>query len=264
MDHLIHTLVHDVVPFFKAKHSRQEWGFEGLDLEMKRRREIEVAATEIHLDSIADFEDDDEPGQFTVQSQKDPSHVYFMDIDAYTCDCESYPLISYCKHLAAVQLHIYEDVDIKPLDSLFTNVSSTPSCTTSGHEMKVMPAAITASLPPNLDLTILTNIPEKLQRLAVRTQLSPPQHLTDTLQKLDGLLDQALVECAQPQVLPRHKKVPSNQHSWPETAKVMGAAVKTKRKSVHTDPYSGKERSGKRAKSDARAPLVVQSKARYV
>ena len=75
--------------------------------------------------------------------------------------------------------------------------------------MKVMPAAITASLPPNLDLTILTNIPEKLQRLAVRTQLSPHQHLTDTLQKLDGLLDQALVECAQPQVLPRHKKVPS-------------------------------------------------------
>ena len=31
-----------------------------------------------------------------------------------------------------------------------------------------------------------------------------------------------------------------------------------------TDLYSGKERSGKQAKSDARAPLVVQSKARYV
>lgn len=265
MDHLIHTLVHDVVPFYKAKHSRQEWGFEGLDLEMKRRKEIEVAAAKIPFDAITDFEDDDEPGQFTVQSQKKPNHVYFIDVDAYTCDCESYPLISYCKHLAAVQLHIYENIEIKPMGSLFTNKNSILTrITTSGHETKAAPTVITTPLPPNPDLPILATIPEKLQRLAVRTQLSPPQDLTDTLRQLDGLLDRALVECAQPQVLPRHKKVPSNQHSWPETAKVMGAAVKTKRKSVHTDPYSGKEKSGKRAKSDARAPLVVQGKARYV
>jgi hypothetical protein len=67
------------------------------------------------------------------------------------------------------------------------------------------------------------------------------------------------------QVLPKHKRVPSNQHSsWPQTVKVMGAAVKLKHKSTHMEPYGGGEKSGKKAKVDARAPLVVRGINRYV
>lgn len=56
-------------------------------------------------------------------------------------------------------------------------------------------------------------------------------------------------------VLPSKQKIAPNQHLWPKTAAVMGVAVKSKRK-THTDPYSGGERPGKKAKPDARIPLT--------
>ena len=55
-----------------------------------------------------------------------------------------------------------------------------------------------------------------------------------------------------------------NQKSWPETVQVMGVKVKTKRASVHTDPYAGGERSGKKAKVDARVPLAKPKASGYV
>src|ERR1700731_2088368 len=59
---------------------------------------------------------------------------------------------------------------------------------------------------------------------------------------------------------PLLKKVPitSNQHSWPETAAVMIAKLKIKWKG-HTDPYSGGERSRKRAKPDTRVVRTTKS-----
>jgi hypothetical protein len=54
--------------------------------------------------------------------------------------------------------------------------------------------------------------------------------------------------------LPDVKKVAPNQHSWTETASVMGAAVKSKKRK-NNDPYRGGERSGKKAHPDAREPL---------
>ena len=44
----------------------------------------------------------------------------------------------------------------------------------------------------------------------------------------------------------------------------MGAAVKLKHKSTHMEPYGGGEKSGKQAKVDVRAPLVVRGINRYV
>ena len=67
----------------------------------------------------------------------------------------------------------------------------------------------------------------------------------------------------QPQVLPKLKKVAPNQGSWSETASVMGAKAKTKHNMTDMDPYSGGQGSGKKAKIDVRAPLVVRG-ARYI
>ena len=108
-------------------YQQQEWGFEGLDLEMKQLKEIEGAAALISPDSIANFEDDNEPGQFVVQLQPNPNLVY---VDAYTCDCEYYMLISYCNHLAAIQLHFYKKFEFKPIDSLLRNMDTMPAHTT--------------------------------------------------------------------------------------------------------------------------------------
>jgi hypothetical protein len=57
-------------------------------------------------------------------------------------------------------------------------------------------------------------------------------------------------------VLPSKKKIGPNQHSWTETASVMNVRVKSKRK-IHTDPYGGGERSGKKAKPDARSAPTI-------
>jgi hypothetical protein len=51
--------------------------------------------------------------------------------------------------------------------------------------------------------------------------------------------------------LPRKVQVAPNLHTWLETAAVMGARTKVKRK-AHTDPYGSGERSGKKAKLDTR------------
>lgn len=218
---------------------------------MKRRAEINAAAPSFPIDNITDYEIDDEPGQFSVQSQSNPQITYHVDIEAYTCDCPSYSLIFYCKHLAAVQLHFYEELNLLPITSLFTTTSNSPTSLT--------PSALTHITEPNADLAILAGIPTKLQTLAVRTRLSPPHHISDPLCQLDGLLDLLLAVSAQPQVLPKPKKVTPNQHSWLETASVMGANTKTKCKTAHTDPYSGGQGSGKKAKIDARAPLVAKA-----
>jgi hypothetical protein len=149
---------------------------------------------------------DDEPGQFSVQSQSNPQIIYHIDIEAYTCDCSLYSLIFYCKHLAAIQLHFYKEL-----------------------------AYITK---PNTDLAVLASIPAKLQKLAVHTRLSPLHHMSDPLHQLDSLLNLLLAGSVQLQVLPKPKKVAPNQHSWSETVSVTGANTKKKYKTAHTDPYS--------------------------
>ena len=41
-------------------------------------------------------------------------------MDNYTCNCDSYPSISYCKHLCAMQFLFLESVDAQPFISLDT------------------------------------------------------------------------------------------------------------------------------------------------
>ena len=104
------------------------------------------------------IDDMDEDGQFSVWSQTTPTHAYHIDVKAYTCDFNAYLLISYCKHLVAVQLHYYEDIDIQPVQSLFmrTSYSST-------HEPGDAVPVSMQSPAPNMDHAILASIPEKLQ-----------------------------------------------------------------------------------------------------
>lgn len=245
-------LVNDVVPYYKAKHFRQQFGFEGLDLEMKRRKEIKAAAKLIPADNIEELTDS---GQYLVQSQTTRGHKYSVDIEGYACNCKSYPEVLFCKHLAAVQYHFFEDFDVHHIDSSF---ASAPTLSSD------QPSTVKATSASN-DASVLASIADKLQRLAVRTRLAPPHHLSAPFRQLDDILDQILADSAEPQVLPKQKKLPPNQNSWPETAKVMGAHIKTKRKSVHTDPYNGGQGSGKRAKADARKGLVIsKANTRYV
>jgi hypothetical protein len=52
----IYILIHNVVPYFRAKHHQQEFGFEELDLEMKCHAEINAATPSFPVDNITDYE----------------------------------------------------------------------------------------------------------------------------------------------------------------------------------------------------------------
>ena len=177
-----------------GKHYRQDLGFDGLNIEMKQHMKIKLDAKTIPPDDITKFELDDEPGQFLVQSQSNPNYTYHIDIISYTCDCPVLPLVSYCKHLAAVSLHYYDEPKNQPLEDLWTHTGTPPN--TKPSCVPIPKAPLTQTAERWEELAILALIPEKLQRLAVHTQLAPLQQLTPTLQQLDGLLDHFMAEYA--------------------------------------------------------------------
>jgi hypothetical protein len=59
--------------------------------------------------------------QYSVQSQSDLSKVYNVDISTYTCTCLDFPLISYCKHVCAVQRLFNDPTPRIPLGSKSDN-----------------------------------------------------------------------------------------------------------------------------------------------
>jgi hypothetical protein len=254
LDHLIYILVHKCIPYFMARHRRQQFGFEGPDLELKRREEIGAFAKSITIDEIEEVVEGE---IYLVQSRSDQTRKYMVNVDAYTCECAHFPFIAFCHHISAVQTHFTENFNIRPFSSAFPLPTEIANDTPESDED--LPADSTEVDSP--DATVLANITDKLQRLAIRirTRLAPPRYLTDALRELDGLLDHILGDSAQPQVLPKQVKVAPNQNSRTETAGVMVAKVKSKRKRQHTDAYSGGERSGKKAREDARVPLATQT-----
>ncbi|KAJ7488704.1 hypothetical protein B0H11DRAFT_1720367 [Mycena galericulata] len=79
----------------------KDLGFEGPDLELKKRQDI-LERSRVYVKSdIVQVEDSE--SRFLVPSKSQPSRVYEVDIDTYTCTCLDYPLISFCKHISAVQ-----------------------------------------------------------------------------------------------------------------------------------------------------------------
>ena len=44
LNHLLYVLIHNVIPFFIAKHSCEDLGFEGLDLKVMSHQKIEANA----------------------------------------------------------------------------------------------------------------------------------------------------------------------------------------------------------------------------
>lgn len=247
------------VPYFAAKQLRQRYGFEGPDLEISARLKIQDRAKSIPRDDITLIEGQE--NLFYVRSQSAPGR-YRIDIEAYTCECNGYPLISFCKHLAAVQIHFPEKGQTRPFATTFSisaNLPLTPGGPLSAPTLSdpVVEPCDNGLNDGNTtaidfrDLEEITDLCNRLQQLAVCARFSPPQKLTPPLRNLYLAVQDAFSEFEQP-VVPLPKKIAPNQRSaWSETAKVMGAQVKTKKRK-HTDPYAGGERPGKKAKPDAR------------
>ena len=230
---MLYILTKKAIPYFVARHRRQAFGFEGVDLEVRRWQEVLQRAQEISKSDIEELSD----GDYRVQSHKNPNHWYEIDLNAGACNCESYPLISFCKHLAAIQNHFPD-----------TNQSfQLPTAPPGRETMKISHTTeLMDTLPEETVVSAhLSRIGRKILDIVSQGQEQQIRHLVPGLLDLETGLDSAKGP------LLKTVAVAPNQHTWPETAAVMHARPKTKNKR-NADPYGGGERSGKKAKPDTR------------
>lgn len=87
LDHLVHTLVERVIPYYASKQHRQDSNFEGPDIETRKRMAILKRAEKYADDQIHQVGD----SVYTVASESQPARRYDVDIDTYTCSCLDFP-----------------------------------------------------------------------------------------------------------------------------------------------------------------------------
>ena len=246
LDHLIHILVDQAIPHFIHKHRRQEFGFEGADLEVKKRLKIEECAKSIKSEQIKSVVE--EPDVYQVQSGSNPDVFYRVDLDAYDCSCLSFPAICFCKHICAVQNKFPEIYKVLPTSLLAIHSHDTFEPNGNTSDIGSYPPPDSEIQPQRLDET--TTLIQKLSSLTIYLQANPScgsESLTDLHRHVDVLFAELQTQNL---ILPTAKKVAPNQNTWTEMAAVMNVAVKSKRKK-NTDQYGGGEHSGKKARPDA-------------
>ena len=253
-----------MVLHYEDRHARQSVGLDGPDLLGQRRREILASAKNITRDSIQDF---DGSAQFHIASLSHPREYHVIDLHRRSCDCENFPQILFCKHIAGIYVH-------------FPHLDPENKGSTLIHDPRCVQQAAPRPPPQHISgggesLQSLTqDIFSLSQRLASRQgeESAPNQAVIEAFRSAKYSLTTVIASMEGKGALPEKDVIAPNQKSWPETAKRMGAkkdprrrclpdeiglterslgAVKGKRKRLHNDPYAGGERSGKRAKSDA-------------
>jgi len=252
LDQLIYTLVKVAIPHYIHKHLRQVNGFEGPDLEVKRMIEIETSANLIKPEMIRAA---DEADIYFVKSGSHPDLEYRVDLDTYDCSCPSFPQVSFCKHICAVQTQYPEKYESVPTSKLAVHSKET-----------VEPEKLNfpTSTPMPAQDTNRTHTESLIRKLVLLSSLMSSSHspipYSEELTVLNDCLDQAVEKFspAPAPILPKAKVVAPNQHSWTETATVMGVNVKGKGKwKIYTDRYAGGEKSGKKARFDAVNPPTM-------
>jgi hypothetical protein len=241
---------------YEDRHARQSVGLEGPDLVGQRRREITASAEKITRDSIQDFGDS---AQFHIASLSCPGEYHVVDLHRPTCDCEDFPRILFCKHIAAIYVHFPH---LNPGEK--RNLLSVPERVQEGAPpQRVLGGGVSVQ-------TLSQEIFSLSQRLTSESG-DPNPAVIEAFRAAKYSLTTAIASMEGNSALPEKDVIAPNQKSWPETARRMGAkkvprprlpeerglterslgAVKGKRKRLHNDPYAGGERSGKRAKPDA-------------
>jgi hypothetical protein len=245
VDQLIHTLVNVALPHYITNHRAQQFRFHSPNLALQKRNEINRTAESVAPEAIQEVES----GRlFSVKSQSTPGLFYTVDLEAYTCRCPSFPSISFCKHICAIENNFPDLMVPRSLP-----IASQPWDEEDNIQAPV-PTAATAlpalRLVSSEDAVLLDCIAKKLQAMQ-RKEVSLAPSLATTLRGLDILLTEAPNGT---QILPRGVNVAPNQGTRNETAEVMGVRKKGAKKRKNVEAYCGGETSGKSARADARVP----------
>ena len=229
-------------------------GIEGPDLEAACHRQILVRAKNMPPDSIHQVSST----EFHVASESRPGHFYPINLTQPTCNCDDFPRIWYCKHIAAIHVHF-------------------PQLFPKGSNPSKIPERVRAPDPPQRtpspeegSADILKDISALCQQL---NAVSDPSNLDlQALQSVRTGLKMVFASANGSRALPEIDDFSPNRKTWAETAVRMGVRKKTpkrkdgpiggnteqrigptkgKRSRKYSDPYAAGERSGKRAKPDA-------------
>ncbi|KAJ6480904.1 hypothetical protein C8R45DRAFT_831736, partial [Mycena sanguinolenta] len=271
LDHLINTLINEVLPYYALKQRRRDLGFEGISVEVEKRKDILERSKAYTKEDIVVLGD----SKYLVRSKSTPSRMYDVDIDSYTCTCPDYPQISYCKHICAVQ-QLFEDGDLPSSDQQDAPASSphVPSLSTlppddldiegvacqasSPHvpSLSTLPAQNLATLPEHASHAKphdLATIAEQLERLAARFRRGPNRITTDALDldSLQACLDDMLQATSGSSMLPPARAF-APVVKPPTARETMLPKVKTRCAPAGDPSYGGSTTSGSLAKPDAR------------
>src|SRR5580693_867375 len=253
--------------YYLNRHERQIVGFEGLDLAGDRRREIIASARNISRDSVLQFNHT----QFHVASQSRSGTFHLIDLNLMMCDCQDFPRIRFCKHIAAIHLHFPH---LEQSDPIITREGDpdpdSDSDSDSGSESGSASASKAALLEEILTLTReIISLSQNLASKKIDQSHYPA--VIEALRSTKYSLAAADVSVQGTSALPDKELIPTNQNSWSETAARMGVNRPPKRKCLpeergltewaigitnrcrrtHNDPYGAGERSGTQAKPDA-------------
>ncbi|KAJ3545231.1 hypothetical protein NMY22_g2518 [Coprinellus aureogranulatus] len=257
LDQLIYILIREAVPHYIFREHYQNNGCAGPDLEVRERLRIEELAKSIPEEDIQEC-DLEGTSCFMVRSQMRRDVYYNVDLDTYDCDCLSFPKVMMCKHIIAVQLHFEETFDALPASTL--DINSPDSFEHDGAILSTSSEELSQEKDINATHTNAQPVRELISSLSAlisRLRDTPSSRVNllsiTKMQQSVSQLNDALPVIDAASILPPKAIVPPNQKPWLETAQVMGMPVKGKRKSTHSDAYAGGERSGKKAKADARA-----------
>ncbi|KAJ7164673.1 hypothetical protein C8R43DRAFT_987894 [Mycena crocata] len=258
LDHLLHVLFAEVIPYYKLKQLRQDLGFEGIDIEVKERKNVIKRAESYVKEDIEHLEE----GTYLVRSQSEPSRAYEVDLETYTCTCAHFPFISLCKHICAVQVLFKEACDKRPLFAPSADSPQIPAH--DPHDNDAVqddlpngdnhPAAFEVVKPPKTHPLIF--VAEKIERLGARLRRTrKDESAFPSLAAFKTLLDAMLDDTENGNILPSSQHIPPNSNEWRQTkASMVMPPVKTRPKRAGDPSYGAGASSGGKAKKSKPNP----------
>ena len=269
-DHLVHTLVLDLLPDYEICCDWQKHEIDGADLATKRHQQILVQALEMSADAIWLLGNEcfyvrsavDLAKMYLVNLSKDcssdMSKSYLIDNRKGSCNCPDWPRVQLCKHIAAITHYFAGMLDTRAAQEPVPERSNAPHAMSLASDVSAVP--------------ILENLISVSRELLSDGPLSLP----GTVWSL-WLVESHLMAIAQSSQdsqspLPDREILLPIQHTWTETAKQMGTKhqkrshptdapvpatkqignLNRKQPCVrNTDSYSGSLWSGKDAAPDA-------------
>jgi len=217
VDYIIKTLVKKFVPDFQIRHKRQAIGLEGLGLGDKRRQQILASARNIPLDSIHQVNN----SELFIASESYPGHRYLVDLSdsTYDCDCDDFPRIWFCKHIATVNIY-------------FPELFPEPERTSTPKIPERVPVQdqpqITLESDVDKHVVLLKDLNALCQQLMTVSDDVAPD--VKALESVKFSLNAAIRLANRAWALPEKDDFNPNQKTWAETAKRMGVQKVPRRK----------------------------------